>query len=173
MTSLSHGESRDGSRTRWFLNGAVISGAEAGVELSQNNRHLTLMVPDALDNDRNEHELECKVDAASGVLFDQKSLKIRIVEEPILKPSQAEKLSPLGSRLAIPCSPRKLSVVPLRIQWYFNGSEVLLLCFTRSFFVIIKSMCLYFDGCKILFRQLRDCVFQSERYNTCLDSTFC
>uniref|UniRef100_A0A7I4YSC4 Basement membrane-specific heparan sulfate proteoglycan core protein n=1 Tax=Haemonchus contortus TaxID=6289 RepID=A0A7I4YSC4_HAECO len=114
---------KDGTRIRWFLNGAVISGAEAGVELSQNNRRLTLMVPDALDKDRSEHELGCKVDAASGVLFDQKSLKIRIVEEPILKPSQAEKLSPLGSRLAIPCSPRKLSAVPLRIQWYFNGSE--------------------------------------------------
>ncbi|KAK6022792.1 immunoglobulin domain protein, partial [Ostertagia ostertagi] len=115
---------KDGARARWILDGVVISGTETGIELSQNNRRLTMMVPDALRNGRNEHKLECKVDAASGVLFDQTSLKIRVIEEPKLRPTPVEKFLPLGSRLTIPCSPRKHSGVPLRIQWYFNGNEV-------------------------------------------------
>ncbi|PIO76589.1 hypothetical protein TELCIR_01331 [Teladorsagia circumcincta] len=124
ITVLQQDDARDGTRARWILDGVVISGTETGVELSQNNRRLTMIVPDALRSGRNEHNLECKVDAASGVLFDQRSLKIRVTEEPKLRPSPVEKFLPLGSRLTIPCSPRKHSGVPSKIQWYFNGNEV-------------------------------------------------
>ncbi|KAK6055923.1 hypothetical protein COOONC_06574 [Cooperia oncophora] len=134
---------KDGTRTRWFLNGVVISGTETGTELSQNNRRLTMMVPDALGKGRSEHKLECKVDAASGVLFDQRSSKIKVIEEPTLKPSPSEKFLPLGSRLTIPCSPRKNSV-PSKIQWYFNGNEVWISYFAFLFFRFSHPFCFSF-----------------------------
>ncbi|VDL78492.1 unnamed protein product [Nippostrongylus brasiliensis] len=71
-----------------------------------------------------EHKLECKVDAASGALFDSKSLKIRTIEPPKLRAAPDEKVAPIGSQLSIPCSPRKRAGVSPRIQWYFNGKEV-------------------------------------------------
>ncbi|WKY08323.1 hypothetical protein Q1695_007667 [Nippostrongylus brasiliensis] len=116
---------KDDVTTRWFLNGVRITGTESGAELSQSNRRLTLTVPGGIiGNGQTEHKLECKVDAASGALFDSKSLKIRTIEPPKLRAAPDEKVAPIGSQLSIPCSPRKRAGVSPRIQWYFNGKEI-------------------------------------------------
>ncbi|RCN48083.1 hypothetical protein ANCCAN_05909, partial [Ancylostoma caninum] len=115
---------RDGARTRWFLDGAAISGTETGVELSQNNRRLTLSVPDVLGKGRSEHKLDCKVVAESGRAFDQRSLKINVIEGPELRALPAEEFRPLGSELNLQCSQKKKNGVPPTTKWYFNGREV-------------------------------------------------
>ncbi|EYB98311.1 hypothetical protein Y032_0132g1710 [Ancylostoma ceylanicum] len=115
---------RDGARTRWFLDGAVISGTETGVELSQNNRRLTLSVPDVLGKGRSEHKLDCKVVAESGRAFDQRSLKINVIEGPDLRPLPSEEFRPLGSELNLQCSQKKKTALPSTIKWYLNGRDV-------------------------------------------------
>ncbi|ETN80700.1 hypothetical protein NECAME_09022, partial [Necator americanus] len=114
----------DDARTRWFLNGAVISGTEAGVELSQNNRLLSLTNQYLLKQGRSEHKLDCKVVAESGRAFDQRSLKIDVIDAPALRPLSGEVLQPLGSELNLHCSQKKRNGLSSTIKWFFNGREV-------------------------------------------------
>ncbi|KAJ1368293.1 hypothetical protein KIN20_029398, partial [Parelaphostrongylus tenuis] len=71
-----------------------------------------------------EYKLDCKVDASSGVLFDQRSLTINVIDAPLLKPLPREILQPLGSTLTISCSRRRRRDASSTIRWYFNGREI-------------------------------------------------
>ncbi|KIH43267.1 hypothetical protein ANCDUO_26730, partial [Ancylostoma duodenale] len=74
---------------------------------------------------RSEHKLDCKVVAESGRAFDQRSLKINVVEGPELRALPAEEFRPMGSELNLQCSQKKKNGVPSTIKWYLNGRELL------------------------------------------------
>ncbi|VDM62679.1 unnamed protein product [Angiostrongylus costaricensis] len=71
-----------------------------------------------------EYKLDCKVDSSSGVLFDQKSLVMNVIDIPLLKPLPREILQPLGSTLTISCSRKRRRDASSTIRWYFNGREI-------------------------------------------------
>ncbi|PAV92252.1 hypothetical protein WR25_09019 [Diploscapter pachys] len=105
----------------WLLDGKILSSSEVGVSMLHNNRRLVMTNPASFT--KGEHKLECRIEATSGRIFEQKFSTINFIAPPILRPLPTETRRPIHSTIDLRCSMKKKSS-PAIFTWYFNGQKL-------------------------------------------------
>ncbi|CAI4226477.1 unnamed protein product [Auanema sp. JU1783] len=107
---------------RWFIDGSPITSNTVGVKLSHNNRKLTFINSSGFSSlGKGTHNLQCKVSARSGILFEDSTAVLMIIDQPVIEAIPSEIQKPVGSSVSIRCNTDNLIS---KIRWFFNGNKI-------------------------------------------------